>query len=1102
MTHLEDQIDQYEKWLDGFIRALKTYIESVTKCHAQATNLCKRMFISGLDSDLSDFNMVDNVINKFATTLELTLHYRTQLITELEEALLDPLQKLYKQDLKSYKESKRQFEKTLDKYETQLSRYFVLSKQKEPSALREDAFQMHELRKAYVKQSTDHFVKLIYFKSQLEHILVQSFSSAVSAHVEEIEETRRTFGTLKPKLAIWKQWLDENKTTCEHQINNIKERCIELSDTYLQQCTPHRSLKRYSITQYDDIIENLHETVIGKEGYLNSRIARSTWVRKWFFLQRGWFGTMTINKQKALITLGDRVLVSECTYKVVTDVDRRFCFEITHPKNTFYLQTETEEDMHEWIKAFEYQIKQNQEQEEEQGKVLPMQPLLYPSTLMTLTDDQFVAKVSSTNDLIPIHSTTASLLTSLMIQKGRSANEEAIPVKSSNNTSNSSILSSWGVSWANLSNEEPTESQTDSCLVWPTKLEMEVNGPELEHYTLDARHRELRKLFANVPQNEIVLDAFKASYYGQKGDETQYGYSGIVYLTQKAIWFYSCTLMTSLHLCMIPLEKIGSIKIEKTVNGTWLILGDILFSLWSCTPSEIIVERLKITASQKIQDIQTLYDTIRNISTTKISNHVTTTSALFPSVTPLTIQIQQPPVMKSNSSTSTSNSLDNDEGDTESGPSAAHDALKAAYQSSSQHQQQQTSSITNVATTATTATNGTNNIHEDDDSNWPDSIPQPDNQIECGCKDHLDKVEAEVVLDLGAKRLFMLLFSDTAVWSQLNKVAGFGEPTFTEWANSQEEGVIRERTLTYMMPVSNPMVRAKETQVIGTQQILQEQDRLTYIVLVSTKTPNLPYADTFLPSIKYCITYVAPNRSKITCSLGIKWLKSVLVKSMIKSAAMKGMAETVNTLIPILQQQQQQQQLQKQQGPEVAENGNGQIKEKPATERIEKAPVRTEGGALWDKMTVLNLCFIFLCFLLTIYQFRMQRKYEALVDHPVNWKGVYLRDLQNITESQITLHRVNPTTYEMFQQDRINLVDWRHAWSSRRHQLMALELSYARERVGTLRYELLSIFRILNSVEYQLLENEYWNWLGDKKLNCDSLCDIIEQEIVYYSSIS
>lgn len=32
---LEDQIDQYEKWLDGFIRALKSYIEAMSsKIHA------------------------------------------------------------------------------------------------------------------------------------------------------------------------------------------------------------------------------------------------------------------------------------------------------------------------------------------------------------------------------------------------------------------------------------------------------------------------------------------------------------------------------------------------------------------------------------------------------------------------------------------------------------------------------------------------------------------------------------------------------------------------------------------------------------------------------------------------------------------------------------------------------------------------------------------------------------------------------------------------------------------------------------------------------------------------------------------------------------
>lgn len=70
MIHLEDQIDQYEKWLDGFIRYLKSYIESIisktfcfllllffnisfcVECQQQASNLCKRTFLSGIDCAL------------------------------------------------------------------------------------------------------------------------------------------------------------------------------------------------------------------------------------------------------------------------------------------------------------------------------------------------------------------------------------------------------------------------------------------------------------------------------------------------------------------------------------------------------------------------------------------------------------------------------------------------------------------------------------------------------------------------------------------------------------------------------------------------------------------------------------------------------------------------------------------------------------------------------------------------------------------------------------------------------------------------------------------------------------------------------------------
>lgn len=97
----------------------------------------------------------------------------------------------------------------LDKYETQLYRYHVLSKQKEASALREDAFQMYELRKLYVKTSSDYFAKLVTFKANLENILVECFSGALGSHIEEIDESAYACNAAKSKLQGWKQWLDE-----------------------------------------------------------------------------------------------------------------------------------------------------------------------------------------------------------------------------------------------------------------------------------------------------------------------------------------------------------------------------------------------------------------------------------------------------------------------------------------------------------------------------------------------------------------------------------------------------------------------------------------------------------------------------------------------------------------------------------------------------------------------------------------------------------------------------------------------------------------------------------------------------------------------------
>lgn len=70
-----------------------------------------------------------------------------------------------------------------------------------------------------------------------------------------------------------------------------------------------------------------------------------------------------------------------------------------------------------------------------------------------------------------------------------------------------------------------------------------------------------------------------------------------------------------------------------------------------------------------------------------------------------------------------------------------------------------------------------------------------------------------------------------------------------------------------------------------------------------TNTPNIPYADSFYTQTRYCITYAGPEQTRISICLGITWLKSPFVKSIIKSATYKTFEETCLDYMTCLRQE-------------------------------------------------------------------------------------------------------------------------------------------------------------------------------------------------------
>lgn len=102
----------------------------------------------------------------------------------------------------------------MEKYEVQLAKYSSLSKTKEPSSIREEAFRLHEARKEYVRMSGQHLLRILNFRSLLEHCLVERFSSVTMAHKDFYNDIQ-VWANLDAALSFWKQWLADVSITLQ-----------------------------------------------------------------------------------------------------------------------------------------------------------------------------------------------------------------------------------------------------------------------------------------------------------------------------------------------------------------------------------------------------------------------------------------------------------------------------------------------------------------------------------------------------------------------------------------------------------------------------------------------------------------------------------------------------------------------------------------------------------------------------------------------------------------------------------------------------------------------------------------------------------------------
>ena len=243
------------------------------------------------------------------------------------------------------------------------------SKTKEPSSLREDAFQVHETRKSYLKASLDFCLLAPQLRYTIDKLLVRVSADQWREMKRARENGSGSFakwGTEMDRVRGWSKEMDAGESVFRRELQLARR---EIADTAAQAFKPSRELEEYNLSTVNYLGSKGPSAVnilsTGKDGdraekqgwlflrTISGKPARTIWVRRWFYVKNGIFGWLVQGVQSGGVEESEKIGVLLCNVKPAVQEDRRFCFEVKTKNQTAFVQAETQGQLMEWLATFE-----------------------------------------------------------------------------------------------------------------------------------------------------------------------------------------------------------------------------------------------------------------------------------------------------------------------------------------------------------------------------------------------------------------------------------------------------------------------------------------------------------------------------------------------------------------------------------------------------------------------------------------------------------------------------------------------------------------------------------------------------------------------------
>lgn len=371
-THFSEQLDLVEKWLEGYVRCTSKLTHEVGNFESLVNGfLAQTTPPTHLSEAVIDHDYTLLAMKRYSEGAKEFWAATISGLKRLQANVVEPIKTFIQNDLRSFREIRRNFLSTQKELDNLQSRYSGQAKSKEASSLREDAFQLHEARKAYLKASMDFSVAAPQLRMALDKTLVKVFADQwrdMRNPRQNISGSIGKWGSDIERVRGWSREMENGEKTFRRELQTARKQIEESAEVAAR---PSRELEDYTVGSASVSAARAPSTTnlqtpggrsqpakSEKQGWLNLRTvsgkpSRTNWLRRWFFVKNGIFGWLVQGSRSGAVEESDRIGVLLCNVKPGNVDDRRYVFEVKTKDTTIVVQAETQPELMEWLAAFD-----------------------------------------------------------------------------------------------------------------------------------------------------------------------------------------------------------------------------------------------------------------------------------------------------------------------------------------------------------------------------------------------------------------------------------------------------------------------------------------------------------------------------------------------------------------------------------------------------------------------------------------------------------------------------------------------------------------------------------------------------------------------------